>query len=205
MLCLSAQSNPQGVPKELLEAKKLELIQEKVVVFEIIVHCTLADVAARSTPRKLRRRLSGAKSPRDRGRGMSITFAKGNEARGFGEEEEVGEAGLASVMTGASRIDTQDPLRLRLVAALLWRGTTTTPLHGETRTRMCPVAANLATGPVGRCHRCGVIPPSQARGLDRLLLAGEETHQAPRHPRGAAMNRSGNGADKTVVTIAQDP
>jgi serine/arginine repetitive matrix protein 1 len=29
-LCLSAQSNTQGVPKELLEAKKLELIQEKV-------------------------------------------------------------------------------------------------------------------------------------------------------------------------------
>lgn len=29
-LCLSAQSSPQGVPKELLEAKKLELIQEKV-------------------------------------------------------------------------------------------------------------------------------------------------------------------------------
>ncbi|KAI9714997.1 MAG: Serine/arginine repetitive matrix protein 1 [Chrysothrix sp. TS-e1954] len=28
-LCLSAQTNPQGVPKELLEAKKLELIQEK--------------------------------------------------------------------------------------------------------------------------------------------------------------------------------
>ena len=29
-LCLSAQANPQGVPQELLEAKKLELIQEKV-------------------------------------------------------------------------------------------------------------------------------------------------------------------------------
>ncbi|WEW60003.1 hypothetical protein PRK78_005485 [Emydomyces testavorans] len=28
-LCISAQNNPQGVPKELLEAKKLELIQEK--------------------------------------------------------------------------------------------------------------------------------------------------------------------------------
>ncbi|KAJ5917836.1 hypothetical protein N7454_010211 [Penicillium verhagenii] len=28
-LCLSGQENPQGVPKELLEAKKLELIQEK--------------------------------------------------------------------------------------------------------------------------------------------------------------------------------
>lgn len=29
-LCLSAQSNPQGIPKELLEAKKSELIQERV-------------------------------------------------------------------------------------------------------------------------------------------------------------------------------
>lgn len=29
-LCISAQSSPQGVPKELLEAKKLELRQEKV-------------------------------------------------------------------------------------------------------------------------------------------------------------------------------
>ncbi|PKS10617.1 hypothetical protein jhhlp_002372 [Lomentospora prolificans] len=29
-LCLSAQSSPQGVPKELLEAKKQELIQEKI-------------------------------------------------------------------------------------------------------------------------------------------------------------------------------
>ncbi|KAI0164935.1 PWI domain-containing protein [Xylariaceae sp. FL1272] len=32
-LCLSAQSSPQGVPKELLEAKKLELIQEKVRIY----------------------------------------------------------------------------------------------------------------------------------------------------------------------------
>ena len=31
-LCLSGQENPQGVPKELLEAKKLELIQEKVQI-----------------------------------------------------------------------------------------------------------------------------------------------------------------------------
>lgn len=28
-LCLSAQASPQGVPKELLEAKKMELMQEK--------------------------------------------------------------------------------------------------------------------------------------------------------------------------------
>lgn len=36
LLCLSAQENPQGVPKELLEAKKLELIQEKVVLSNTI-------------------------------------------------------------------------------------------------------------------------------------------------------------------------
>ena len=36
-LCLSAQSNPQGVPKELLEAKKLELIQEKVCWYAVIL------------------------------------------------------------------------------------------------------------------------------------------------------------------------
>ena len=35
-LCLSAQSNAQGVPQELLEAKKLELIQEKV---NMMSHC----------------------------------------------------------------------------------------------------------------------------------------------------------------------
>ena len=37
-LCLSAQSNPQGVPKELLEAKKLELIQEKVSYTKVVSH-----------------------------------------------------------------------------------------------------------------------------------------------------------------------
>lgn len=35
-LCLSAQTNPQGVPKELLEAKKLELIQEKVPIYAVL-------------------------------------------------------------------------------------------------------------------------------------------------------------------------
>ena len=29
-LCLSAQDSPQGIPKQLLEAKKMELINEKV-------------------------------------------------------------------------------------------------------------------------------------------------------------------------------
>jgi hypothetical protein len=45
-LCLSAQSNPQGVPKELLEAKKLELIQEKVGIIEAYLYITAANVTA---------------------------------------------------------------------------------------------------------------------------------------------------------------
>jgi hypothetical protein len=51
-LCLSAQSNPQGVPKELLEAKKLELIQEKV---QLSPPSSLrnANILARLNPRKL--------------------------------------------------------------------------------------------------------------------------------------------------------
>ena len=37
-LCLSAQTSPQGVPKELLEAKKLELLQEKVRLTDDSAH-----------------------------------------------------------------------------------------------------------------------------------------------------------------------
>ena len=49
MLCLSAQGNPQGVPKELLEAKKLELIQEKVRSLSGVVSERKTDVGLRST------------------------------------------------------------------------------------------------------------------------------------------------------------
>ncbi|KAJ6112132.1 hypothetical protein N7523_008193 [Penicillium sp. IBT 18751x] len=41
-LCLSGQENPQGVPKELLEAKKLELMQEKAGA-AVVEAVTLAD------------------------------------------------------------------------------------------------------------------------------------------------------------------
>lgn len=40
-LLLSAQSSPQGVPKELLEAKKLELMQEKVWIAVAVFECGL--------------------------------------------------------------------------------------------------------------------------------------------------------------------
>lgn len=42
-LCLSAQTSPQGVPKELLEAKKMELIQEKASYLRPIACYTFTD------------------------------------------------------------------------------------------------------------------------------------------------------------------
>ncbi|KAI9679951.1 MAG: Serine/arginine repetitive matrix protein 1 [Caeruleum heppii] len=78
-LCLSAQANPQGVPKELLEAKKLELIQEK---------------------RRPPKRLVNDSSKKRRKRRTSATFASANASSvGIGamtdEEVEAGEAWTA--------------------------------------------------------------------------------------------------------------
>ncbi|KAL9623962.1 MAG: hypothetical protein Q9160_001715 [Pyrenula sp. 1 TL-2023] len=62
-LALSAQTNPQGVPKELLEAKKMELIQEK-----------------------RRKKPDVGTSMRLQGIGILIQYANGNERRGDGAE-----------------------------------------------------------------------------------------------------------------------
>jgi hypothetical protein len=53
-LCLSAQTSPQGVPKELLEAKKLELIQEKVWRISVSRNSTLTSF--RLMQKRLQRR-----------------------------------------------------------------------------------------------------------------------------------------------------
>ena len=71
-MCLSAQSNPQGVPKELLEAKKLELIQEKVIQAEILEFGVSAHLSDRSTLRKPPKRTHAEKSRRGRGKEISI-------------------------------------------------------------------------------------------------------------------------------------
>ena len=63
MLCLSAQSNPQGVPKELLEAKKLELIQEKVnTLYQHTDYRRFTDEPVRSTPKKQRNKLGNRRN-----------------------------------------------------------------------------------------------------------------------------------------------
>ncbi|TLS28503.1 hypothetical protein PpBr36_00248 [Pyricularia pennisetigena] len=67
-LCLSAQASPQGVPKELLEAKKRELMQEKIE----------AEKAAEERQKR------EAQSFRGRGDGRSDSYRGGGRGRGRG-------------------------------------------------------------------------------------------------------------------------
>ena len=78
-LCLSAQSNPLGVPKELLEAKKLELIQEKVLncLSQFPSHLGLTN-ALRSKLRRLPQKRNGGESRRSKETATSWTFVNEN-------------------------------------------------------------------------------------------------------------------------------
>ncbi|KAI9698210.1 MAG: hypothetical protein M1836_004212 [Candelina mexicana] len=76
-LCLSAQSNAQGVPKELLEAKKLELIQEK--------------------RRKQRKKLAVEKNKKRPGTEISRTFDNENAESAVAEEVELGVVAAISI------------------------------------------------------------------------------------------------------------
>ncbi|KAL8962524.1 MAG: hypothetical protein Q9193_001078 [Seirophora villosa] len=90
-LCLSAQSNAQGVPKELLEAKKLELIQEKVLQSTHSVDGIDAEKAAEEAQRRKeqeRTRERNIDSIRqreraDRGRGRDLLRGAGSHLIGM--------------------------------------------------------------------------------------------------------------------------
>ncbi|DAA75787.1 TPA_exp: Uncharacterized protein A8136_1509 [Trichophyton benhamiae CBS 112371] len=72
-LCLSAQDSPQGVPKELLEAKKLELMQEQAAAEEARRRAEAEQARERDLERIRRRERE------DRGRGRR---GRGGPARG---------------------------------------------------------------------------------------------------------------------------
>ncbi|KAL9127300.1 MAG: hypothetical protein Q9217_003787 [Psora testacea] len=72
LLCLSAQNNAQGVPKELLEAKKLELIQEKIEAEKAAEEAQRRKEQDRQRERNIdsiRQRERGERGGRGRGRG----------------------------------------------------------------------------------------------------------------------------------------
>jgi serine/arginine repetitive matrix protein 1 len=94
-LCLSAQANPQGVPKELLEAKKLELRQEKVgecsrSMRSVVL--TSISLMRRRPPKKL----GDAKNRSGPVNESSRPYARGRELSGPGDGEVV--LGVAETM-----------------------------------------------------------------------------------------------------------
>lgn len=104
MLCLSAQSNPQGVPKELLEAKKLELIQEK-VVYICMVYRKSGLRLNRSLLKRPPRKQSAAKSRNVLRSATSIIFVRENAVNA---DEVVGGVIEAIMTMTDDHQDTQD-------------------------------------------------------------------------------------------------
>jgi hypothetical protein len=102
-LCLSAQTSPQGVPKELLEAKKLELMQEKVRVTDGSVHEQSAD-SCRLMQNGLQKKHAFAKSKREQGSETWTQFDSESETNAVAAEVEAAEEVVAHFTTGAQVI-----------------------------------------------------------------------------------------------------
>lgn len=101
MLCLSAQSNPQGVPKELLEAKKLELIQEKVISVKTLGCHISSYCLPRLTLKKPLRKPNAEKSRRGSETGTLIPSGSGSAVNEEGAVE--GATGEAVISIEAHR------------------------------------------------------------------------------------------------------
>ncbi|KAI4260440.1 MAG: hypothetical protein LQ352_000302 [Teloschistes flavicans] len=107
-LCLSAQNNPQGVPKELLEAKKQELIQEKVRIPALhSERLPVADHPSRSMPRRPPQRPNAVLNQNECEIETSTPYASESEPSVDEVEEEA--TGYTSIMTGVHQ-ESQDHL-----------------------------------------------------------------------------------------------
>ena len=111
-LCLSAQSNAQGVPKELLEAKKLELIQEKVVDNYMV---TWTSVLISPLRLRLKRRLRKPNVVKSRKNYENGTLTISDKGNGVNEVEEEGEAVEVDLILIVVHHDTRDLHRLDVV------------------------------------------------------------------------------------------
>ncbi|KAK7439136.1 PWI domain-containing protein [Colletotrichum acutatum] len=199
-LFLSAQTSPQGVPKELLEAKKLELIQEKME----------ADRAADEARRRrgdIDRRQQDGPAPRDRDRGergrgrggggdmwrgrnsdrdydQRGTVIRGTEAHSVGPLETAMSQGIAvSAAECLAVVATTRALRLRHPpphgrAAPIASGTRVVAHPRPPPDELVENAAYPAPGvrEIDRCHREGA----------RAIIANREgkgdLHEALRRP-----------------------
>ncbi|EXF83210.1 hypothetical protein CFIO01_01436 [Colletotrichum fioriniae PJ7] len=200
-LFLSAQTSPQGVPKELLEAKKLELIQEKME----------ADRAADEARRRrgdIDRRQQDGPAPRDRDRGergrdtedgsaatgrahrLRGTVIKGTEAHSVGLLETAMSQGIAVLVAEyLAAVATTRALSLRHPpphdrAALIASETRAVGHLRPPPDELVENAANLPPGPreIDRCRREGA----------RVIIANHEgkgdLHEALQRPQHRLIN-----------------
>ncbi|KAL9055489.1 MAG: hypothetical protein Q9206_003116 [Seirophora lacunosa] len=172
-LCLSAQSNPQGVPKELLEAKKLELIQEKPL-----------------------KKPNGARSKSGRGRG--ILTASGKESAQIEVEVAVGVIERVTTTIGVL----SEPRDLLRGAGSHLIGMTTVRLHVvilSIHTSLANETVNDTKAAVGHPRpddRTVDLSPVRGRLLDGIDMTRKE-------PDGAAIVQAGHQHRHVSLTIPQ--
>ena len=214
LLCLSAQSNPQGVPKELLEAKKLELIQEKVGSFFTLVE-VCAHVYSRLKPKRLPKKLSAAKSRKSNETAISRAFAKESEANEV-EAVVVAEAAETIMITIGGHHEIRDRLLLdgeaHRVSAALHPAVTSILIF-----LLVGVAVDQMKGGVGhplqrdQIHILDRRP--EPRHVEDIAMVTPLDHgdgnipqvDLERLPAGVDMAEIGIEGDQDAVMIEQDP
>ena len=219
-LCLSAQTSPQGVPKELLEAKKLELLQEKVRLTDDAAHEQSTD-SCRSMQNGLQKKHAFAKSKKEQGSGMWIQFDNENGTNAVAVE--VGAAGEAvdRFMTGAQVIQghLHDEETRRVVLHRqdeMWTPT----FRLEEAIEELVLEAGLVPGQFRAQYQGPLLDRdphfhtarrlSGPSGQDRLRVqghqrsSGRDCRAVPFHPSGVALRKQG-GALFHVVKIVHDP
>ncbi|OCK83853.1 PWI domain-containing protein [Lepidopterella palustris CBS 459.81] len=122
-LCLSAQSSPQGVPKELLEAKKKAMAQEKVITHPfLIVNSSNIDECLSLMPKqRLKRTVAVGK----RKRAIEILSRSDNasEVNVVGVEDAATAAFVAvEILTDALHAECQDRLLVGVVVQMTTAG-----------------------------------------------------------------------------------
>lgn len=155
-LCLSAQSNPQGVPKELLEAKKLELIQEKVGMHMHRSNNLSLTLLYSLKRRRLPKKRVAAANKRESATAISTTY--GSE-KGLTAVEGVVEEAVVEGTSTAGRLETLDLLREEGAA----RMTTRASLPGVKSTPISRVAAEGEKRGGDRPHLCVLHRAGQDR------------------------------------------
>lgn len=208
-LCLSAQSNPQGVPKELLEAKKSELLQERVSsATSRVLHASFTRLRALLTVCRWRKSALARKPPdaRTPSASVSATWTASAsvsattvvaEVAGAAEAAEV----IASVATSiVGRGAIRDPHHQD--AGVMMTTSTADPTARPTPT--CPPVAATTTSVVApqtaHARHRGVVVA--ARHRRSLVLAQRDAATPAVSARAPLRQRSARAPPRTTTAVS---